>query len=693
MADTHHAEPEMPDRQPGQSEERLRTVLNTLPVGVLMLDTRLRVVYANDHVAPIYGGITPLAEPLRQYRQGQAWLTATGEPMRDDEWPSAQALRTGMAIPAREIDILRADGSRVTVLDAAVPLRDADGEMSGVVVVVQDITELKQAEAEVRSNRAQLEAVIQSIQDGIVVADMAGHFILVNEAEALINGYPNAGAMQRDFAYYAQVYVLTELDGTPLPVDEWPLSRVLRGETFVDRELRGYRKDNGREWFFSFSGAPVRDGQGRQILAVVGTRDITERKRAEQERERLLDEVQQRSLASQQLNETLEQRVQQRTAELTQALEHAETAQARFQGLLETAPDGVVIVDAHGVITLVNHQTELLSGYLRDELLGQPVETLIPARYHDIHLQHRADFMADPRTRPMGVGLELFLRRNDGVEVPVEISLGPFQTAGGMLVTASVRDISARKRAQAEITRLNEELQRTVEGLVAANKELEAFSYSVSHDLRAPLRSIDGFSRVLAEQYPDRLDERGRDYLQRVRAAAQRMGRLIDDMLKLSRLGRVEMRREPVNMSEMAAAIIEELRQREPERQVAVTITPDLWVNGDANMLGILLDNLLGNAWKFTGKQPAARIEFATVTRDGERVFYVRDNGAGFDMTYAHKLFSPFQRLHSEEEFPGTGIGLAIAQRIVARHGGRAWAEGAEGQGATIYFTLGEAAS
>ncbi|MHB9022982.1 MAG: PAS domain S-box protein [Armatimonadota bacterium] len=410
--------------------------------------------------------------------------------------------------------------------------------------------------------------------------------------------------------------------------------------------------------------------------------------RAEQERR-------QAATALSQLNETLEERVRERTIQLTQALEReqtaraeAESARAHTQSLLEAAPDAIVIVDAQGRIVLINNQTEVLSGYSREELIGHAVEMLIPERYEEAHEKHRADFMAAPRTRPMGVGLDLDLRRKDSSEVPVEISLSPVQAAAGMLVTAAIRDITDRKRAEAEIKRLNDELQHHVEQLVATNKELEAFSYSVSHDLRAPLRSIDGFSNILMENYPDRLDERGKDYLTRVRTAAQRMARLIDDMLNLSRIGRAEMHWESVDLSEITALVVEDLRQRDPERQVDVEITPGVQVNGDPALLHIVLDNLLGNAWKFTSHRQQARIEFGMTTQDDELVYFVRDNGAGFDMSYADKLFTPFQRLHTEEEFPGTGIGLAIVQRIIARHGGRIWAEGTEGQGATFYFTL-----
>lgn len=230
-------------------------------------------------------------------------------------------------------------------------------------------------------------------------------------------------------------------------------------------------------------------------------------------------------------------------------------------------------------------------------------------------------------------------------------------------------------------------VERTAQ-LEDTNRELEAFTYSVSHDLRAPLRSIDGFSLAIQEDYTDKLDDAGKDYIDRVRAATQRMAQLIDDLLRLSRITRVEMRRESVNLSEMAREIIDELKNSNPEREAEIVIQPDVMAEGDPDLLKIALGNVLGNAWKFTSKASIGRIELGTTDIDGEQAYFVRDNGIGFDMAYAGKLFTPFQRLHAETEYPGTGIGLAIVKRIIARHEGRIWAEGVVGQGATFYFTL-----
>ena len=260
-----------------------------------------------------------------------------------------------------------------------------------------------------------------------------------------------------------------------------------------------------------------------------------------------------------------------------------------------------------------------------------------------------------------------------------------------MLAQIQERD-AALQKTQEEIRKLNLELeQRVVERttqLEAANKELESFAYSVSHDLRAPLRSIDGFSQILLEDFAERLGNEGQRSLTRIRAATQRMGHLIDDLLKLSQVTRAEVKKEHVDLSSLARHVAAEVQEREPERRVAVDIAEGVSVEGDPRLLGVVLENLIGNAFKFTAKKAQPRIEFGVGQNGGEPLYFVRDNGAGFDMTYAGKLFGAFQRLHSAEDFRGTGIGLATVQRIIRRHGGRVWAEAAVDQGATFYFTL-----
>ena len=248
---------------------------------------------------------------------------------------------------------------------------------------------------------------------------------------------------------------------------------------------------------------------------------------------------------------------------------------------------------------------------------------------------------------------------------------------------------SAMANLLGDLETSNRQLEETGVRLAEVNKELESFAYSVSHDLRAPLRGIDGFSRALLEDYGEKLDQTGKDFLNRVRAGTQRMSDLIDDLLDLSRITRSDFRDEEVDLSAVAEGIGEELEASAADRSATFIIQPGAVVEGDARLLRLALNNLLSNAWKFTRERERARIEFGTEEREGETVFFVRDNGAGFDMVYADKLFGAFQRLHSMAEFPGTGVGLAIVQRVIHRHGGRVWAEGAVDRGATFHFTVG----
>lgn len=387
------------------------------------------------------------------------------------------------------------------------------------------------------------------------------------------------------------------------------------------------------------------------------------------------------------------QALEERMSERIRAADALRQSAQRLSLHFYQTPLGVIEWDLEFRVTRWNPAAERIFGFTEEEARGRTAaELIVPAAVRP-HVDRvwRALLERKGGTRSTNENVT-----KDGRTIVCEWYNTPLVDATGQVigVTSQVEDITKERQAAEEIRQLNAALEqrvreRTAE-LEAANKELEAFSYSVSHDLRAPLRAIDAFSHALLEDCGAQLNETGHAHLQRVFAATQRMARLIDALLKLSRVARAELNKEDLNLSELARRVVDELRQAQPDRSVEVVIAPEMRARADAALLTVVLENLLGNAWKFTGKTAAPRIEFGqTTAADGTAVYFVRDNGAGFDMAQVGKLFGAFQRLHNASEFPGEGIGLATVQRIIQRHRGRVWAEGSPGQGATFYFTLG----
>ncbi len=378
-----------------------------------------------------------------------------------------------------------------------------------------------------------------------------------------------------------------------------------------------------------------------------------------------------------------------------------ESADRPYRLIVEAMSEGAATVSPRGVILNANPRLTMMTGRTASELVGNAVLDLIPGA-------HRSAFAA---LIEVSVGAsargEVELARPDGTTVPVLMAVSAFDLDGMPLRCLILTDLTARRAAEdrlsdanaalreteAEVRTLNTELearvaQRTAD-LERSNKNLQAFSYSVAHDLRTPLRGLSGFSEMLVEDYGDRLDGTGRGYARRIQAASEQMGAIIDDLLRLSRVSHAEMNLGPVDLSAEVAAIAGDLRASEPGRRVRFAIEDGVRVTADRALIHIVLQNLIENAWKFTRRRNMAIIEFGTTTAEDAAVCcYLRDNGAGFDPAYAHKLFQPFERLHKAQVFPGTGIGLATVQRIIERHGGRAWAEGAVDRGATFYFTV-----
>jgi len=501
-------------------------------------------------------------------------------------------------------------------------------------------------EDELHKSEERFQLLVDSITDyAIFLLDPDGFITSWNAGAERLKGYRAEEIIGRHFS------VFYPADALAVDHPAYELKRAIREGSYQEEGWR-LRKDGTLFWA-EVTITALRDSAGRLRGFAKITRDLSERKRMAQEME---DE------------------------------------QRRFGLLVESVRNyAIFLLDPHGKVVSWNEGARRLKGYQSEEIIGQ----------HFSRFYLPEDIAADKPAREIelamreGVAREQGWRlRKDGTRFWADVTLTALVKDGQLKGFAKVtQDLTERRQQEQALLEANFQLEqkvreRTAE-LEALNAELEAFSYSISHDLRAPLRAIEGFSRVLQDDYASALGEEGRHYLERVRRGSQHMAQLIDDMLKLARVTRGELLRVPVDLAGIAREVAQEFQLRAPERAVTLSLAPSAPATGDPRLLRVALENLLGNAWKFTGKKADAHIEFGVQTVEGESRFYVRDNGAGFEMDYADKLFAPFQRLHDEEEFEGTGIGLATVQRVIRRHGGRIWAESEPGRGATFWFTLG----
>lgn len=541
---------------------------------------------------------------------------------------------------------LTKDGRRITCEWHDTPLYDDSGRCVGILAMALDVSERVAAEKEVRAGRARLGRLLERLPVPTAVV----------RADGTVESF-NAKAAE-----------LFGAEAVALPTLDLFLERVLPDP----EERRTTRSALARLREAVAGGAPeppllmaVRVGGGAEKVVAA---DCV-----------VVDEL-----------------AVWTATDLTEVL-RLQAEGARLGRIIEESIDEVYVFDASTLrFRNANRSARENLGYSLDELRGMTPLDIKPELPAD-----RFDGLVEPlrRATSRGVRFETVHRRKDGTTYPVEVRLQLSAEGGDPVFVAIIQDITVRRHAEEAIREVNTELEARVRTRTAqleaanreyeaANRELEAFAYSVSHDLRAPLRAIDGFGQLLAEEYGDRIDAQGIAHLDRVRSAARKMGRLIDDLLRLSRIARAELNREEVDVSAMAREVLVELGAADPGRLVEAVVEEGLTARADRNLLRIVLENLLQNAWKFTARQPHARIEVGRQPGTRPPEIFVRDNGAGFEMEYAAQIFKPFSRLHSPADFAGTGIGLAIVERVVRRHGGEIRAEGAVGGGATFRFRL-----
>ena len=660
-----------------ESEEKYRSIVENALAGVFTVDDAYRLIYVNDALCAMLGYTCQELEGM-DFRQ---FLTDDFKTVVAERYFRRQ--RAGVEPSRYEIDVLRKDGQVRHVGIGAAVIMDENNKPRTIGQLV-DITERKRAEKE----REVLQRLALDLTAPLTLKDLARllaarcrelfaydsfRFDLYDEQENLRTP---VYAEDTPLGGQEPVDIETESDAR-LPqsiraIFETKAVLMNREGESVSDDLSpwGFTERRSRSMMF----APVRWQD--HCLAVIYTHSYADGRYSDRDLGLL-------QLLADQCGPALAR---------VQAMEALHASEERYRMLFDHTNDAVFIIGLDEIHLAVNQRAADLLGYRVDEMVGMPVEQIVsPLEYPDSQEKKKA--MLAGRSLPP---YERLFRHKNGRYIPVEVSVSLVsnQSDEPAFIQSVARDITERKQREEEIRRLNAELeQRVIERtgqLEAANKELEAFAYSVSHDLRAPLRVMDGFTRILLDEYASQIPSEAQEYLHRVGANAKRMGQLIEDLLAFSRLGRKELLRRRLAPGELAQQVVAELQEDRAGRRVEIRIDNLPPCYADPGLLKQVFANLLGNAVKFTRDRDPAYIEVGCEQAQGLQVYFVRDNGVGFDMRYADKLFGVFQRLHQADEYEGAGVGLAIVQRIIHRHGGKVWAEAQEGKGATFYFTLQE---
>ncbi len=601
-----------------ESDNQIQTIFNAAPDAVIVIDEAGKIIRWNSKAETLFGWQQSevvgkeLSETIIPDRFREVHKKGLRHFLNTGEGPLiGKVIETcGLTKNGAEIDI---------ALNIAASPKIKGGYL--FIGFIRNITQRIEAAEKLKRVEQQYRLMIDEVEDyAILLLDNEGIVRNWNKGAEKIKGYTAEEIVGKNF----RLFYTKEDQLLKLPEDL--LAHATQNRKAIDEGWR-VRKDGNTFWA-SVVITALHDEEGKVIGFTKVTRDITARKNAEE----------------------------------------------KFRSLLDAAPDATVIVNKSGVIQMINQQTENLFGYSRDEIIGQPVEVLIPQELGDTHVQHRKGFFKEAKVRAMGAGIELNAVKKNKTKFPVEISLSPIQTEEGILVSAAVRDISDRKKLENELRKSNE--------------EMEAFTYSVSHDLRAPLRGIIGFTTILEEDYSSQLDDEAKRITSVIKSNTMKMGHLIDDLLAFSRMGKNEVIKKYINSDEMVKEVIAELVQQYKGTAITWEVEPLPDVNADMNTIRQVWINLISNAIKYSRNKEKSGIKIGAYISDEQPVFFVKDNGVGFDEKYRHKLFKVFQRLHSADEFEGTGVGLALVEKIVSKHGGKVWAEAKVNQGATFYFSL-----